>query len=167
MSKDDCGHLGSRRRGRPGRPLLTAVTTTGVVSLMTGCTSGNLVPPPSYEVCFDPPTAYAVATRSYSDYTDRVFLDERGCGRVWQYDYPQGLRVSSRDHCTRETSLEEALANGGVVVLSPLPCPVQDLGVPDQGIAPDQGVADAGQDAGTHDASVTELGLDADLEDGG
>lgn len=144
---------------------LTGGTATGLMSVMAGC-SGNLMPPPSQEVCFElePPTTTVVHTHESSSYTNEVYLDEAGCGRVFTYDYPQGLRFSAPGHCASELE-SDSWDSRVVVTLQPLPCPRPDQGIPDMGVVPDQGLTDAG----TEDAGATDQGPDGatDAGDGG
>lgn len=152
-----------RRRRQPGRPLLVGSTAT-VVSVMAGC-SGNLMPPPSQEVCFhlEPPTA-TVETVGYGNYIERVYLDEEGCGRVYGPGYMDVVRVSHSGYCPVETDLAALLATDGVVTLAPLPCAAPDMGVRDMGAPQEQGVSDGGPSDGGPDAASDP---DAGPADGG
>lgn len=119
---------------------------------------GNLVPPPSYELCFEPTTAQVFNIEAGFDYRRRVELDEYGCGLV-RGDYDDELEASAEGFCTLRSTFEH-LRDGQRVSLTPGMCPVPDLGVPEQGVPEDQGALDAAPDADSDDASVEDGSMD-------
>lgn len=132
-----------------GRPLLAA-RTLGVASLMTGCTSGNLVPPPSIEYCFDvEPATALVYNASYGSARDYVPLDQNGCARLEVYSE---VYVTAPGFCEELVYLQDLAGEPIQLSLSPAPC--TDLGVPppppdlgtggDLGLPGDQGSLDQG-----------------------